>query len=180
MRSLSAPGHFLILSAEQNLSLSFVQFVSQGLQFPQLLHPCFLAAREKKIKFYGLPKGTIREEAFIRCYLQDIGTTASREGSPRNSRWGCVARLSKYSPYFRPKHGIFHIRFQTWPLKSTLIFRPGLPGILLLLLRLERKIKLEFLFSYSLFLSHLELKLRIVGSYTPVVPWNTTTDSRPK
>ena len=78
MRSLSAPGHFLILSAEQNLSLSFVQFVLQGLQFPQLLQPCFLAGREKNIKFYGLPQGNIREEAFIRCYLQGIGTTASR------------------------------------------------------------------------------------------------------
>ena len=77
MRSLSAPGHFLISSAEQNLSLSFVQFVSQGLQFPQLLQPCFLAGREEN-KFYGLTKETIMEEAFIRCSLQHIGTTTSR------------------------------------------------------------------------------------------------------
>ena len=84
-----------MLSAEQNLSLSFVQFVSQGLQFPQLLQPCFLAGREKNIKFYGLPKWTIREEAFIRCYLQGIGTTASRGGSPGNSWWGCADRFSK-------------------------------------------------------------------------------------
>ena len=77
MRSLSAPGHFLILSAEQNLSLSFVQFVSQGLQFPQLLQPCFLAGREEN-KFYVLTKETIMEEAFIRCSLQHIGTTTSR------------------------------------------------------------------------------------------------------
>ena len=133
-----------MLSAEQNLSLSFVQFVSQGLQFPQLLQPCFLAGREKNIKFYGLPKGTIREEAFIRCYLQGIGTSASR-GVLQGILGGGVPPVS-------PKSGIFHIRFQTWPLKSTPIFRPGLPEILLSLLRLERKIKFEFLY-YSFFIS---------------------------
>ena len=38
----------------------------------------FFGWERKNIKFCGLPKGTIREEAFIRCYLQGIGTTASR------------------------------------------------------------------------------------------------------
>ena len=115
MRSLSAPGHFLMLSAEQNLSLSFVQFVSQGLQFPQLLQPCFLAGREKNIKFYGLPKWTIREEAFIRCYLQGIGTSASR-GVLQGILGGGV---QPGSPKIDPISGqkvVF----------STSVFRPGL------------------------------------------------------
>ena len=50
----------------------------------------------------------------------------------------------------------FHNRFQTWPLKSIPVFRPGL-----------------------FFLIHLELK-RKMGSYTPVVPSKTIPDSRPK
>ena len=61
MRFLSAPGHFLISSAEQNLSLSFVQFVSQGLQFPQVLQPCLLAGGEGHtiiIDFMALLMGT--------------------------------------------------------------------------------------------------------------------------
>ena len=39
-------------------------------------------------------------------------------GTPENSWWGCAARLSKSWPYFRPKHVIFHTRFQTRPPKS--------------------------------------------------------------
>ena len=34
-------------------------------------------------------------------------------GTPRNSWWGCAARVFKSRPYFRPKHAIFHTRFQT-------------------------------------------------------------------
>ena len=115
MRSLSAPGHFLMLSAEQNLSLSFVQFVSQGLQFPQLLQPCFLAGREKNIKFYGLPKGTIREEAFIRCYLQGIGTSASR-GVLQGILGGGVPPGSPKIDPISDQKVVF----------STSVFRPGL------------------------------------------------------
>ena len=44
----------------------------------------------------------------------------------RNSWWGCAAQFSKSWPCFRPKQAIFHTRFQTWPLKSIPIFRPGL------------------------------------------------------
>ena len=114
MRSLSAPGHFLMLSAEQNLSLSFVQFVSQGLQFPQLLQPCFLAGREKNIKFCGLPKGTIREEAFIRCYLQGIGISASRGVLQGILGGGVPPGSPKIDPISDQK--VF----------STSVFRPGL------------------------------------------------------
>ena len=31
-----------------------------------------------------------------------------------------------YYYYFRPKHAIFHTRFQTWPLKSIPVFRPDI------------------------------------------------------
>ena len=34
-------------------------------------------------------------------------------GTPRNSWWGCAARVFKSRPYFRPKHAIFHTLFQT-------------------------------------------------------------------
>ena len=34
-------------------------------------------------------------------------------GTPRNSWWGCAARVFKSRPYFRPKHAIFHPHFQT-------------------------------------------------------------------
>ena len=34
-------------------------------------------------------------------------------GTPRNSWWGCAARVFKSRPYFRPTHAIFHTRFQT-------------------------------------------------------------------
>ena len=55
------------------------------------------------------------------------------------------------NPYFRPKHAIFHIRFQTWPLTS-----------------------IPFL-SFSLI--HWELK-RQVRLYALVVPLKTTPDFR--
>ena len=38
---------------------------------------------------------------------------------------GCAARFSKSWPYFTPKDVIFHTRFQTWPLKSIPVFKPG-------------------------------------------------------
>ena len=50
-------------------------------------------------------------------------------GTPRNSWWGCAARVFKSRPYFRPKHAIFHTRFQTWPLKFIPVFRPELENI---------------------------------------------------
>ena len=42
-----------------------------------------------------------------------------------NCPWGCAARFSKSRPYFRPKDVIFHTCFQTRPLKSLPVFRPG-------------------------------------------------------
>ena len=47
-------------------------------------------------------------------------------GTRGNSWWGCAAQFSKSWLDFRPKNVIFHIRFQTRPLKSIPIFRPGL------------------------------------------------------
>ena len=66
----------------------------------------------------------------------------TREGTPGNSWWGGACRFSKSSPDFRPKNVPFRTRFQTRPLKSIPVFRPGLQAeILLSLLRLERKQK---------------------------------------
>ena len=72
---------------------------------------------------------------------------------------GVPARFSKSRPDFRPKNVIFHTRFQTRPLKSIPVFRPGLQvEIMLSLLRLERKqnnssnsflIRIFFFLSYS-------------------------------
>ena len=45
--------------------------------------------------------------------------------APKNSWWGCAARFSKLWPYFTAKNVIFHTRFQSWPQKSKLVFRPG-------------------------------------------------------
>ena len=47
-------------------------------------------------------------------------------GTPGNSWWGCAARFSKSWPYLRSKNVIFNTRFQTRPLKSIPVFRPGL------------------------------------------------------
>ena len=80
-------------------------------------------------------------------------------GTPGNSRWGLAIRFSKSWPCFRPKHVIFHTRFQTRPLRSIPVFRPGLYAeIMLSLLRLKRKqknssnpfrIRIFLLLSYS-------------------------------
>ena len=42
----------------------------------------------------------------------------SRGGTSGNSWWECAAQFSKSWPYFRRKNVIFHIRFQTWPLRN--------------------------------------------------------------
>ena len=47
-------------------------------------------------------------------------------GTRGNSWWECTARFSKSWPDFRPKNVIFHTCFQTRPLKSIPVFRPGL------------------------------------------------------
>ena len=55
-----------------------------------------------------------------------------------------AARFFKSWPYFRPQNVIFHTRFQTRPLKSIPVFRPGLYAeIILPLLRLKGKLKIE-------------------------------------
>ena len=62
---------------------------------------------------------------------------------------------------FRTKKCHFHVRFQTWPLKSTPILRSGLWEIISSLLRLEqpqkRFLKIHFELEYfSLFITHLD------------------------
>ena len=90
-------------------------------------------------------------------------------GTPKNHWRGCAARFSKSWPYFRPKHGIFHTGFQTWPLKSLLVFKPGgghktqhtclRRQIISSLLRWERQqknvfLKIHFEFAYYGFISY--------------------------
>ena len=80
--------------------------------------------RKKYIKFYGLPKWTIREEAFIRCYLQGIGTTASR-GFSWEFFLGVCRSVLRILTLFQTKKWYFphpfsdlafkiHTHFQTW------------------------------------------------------------------
>ena len=53
------------------------------------------------------------------------GRGAGGGGTPGNSWWGRASRFFKSWPYFRPKNVIFYTRFQTRPLKSIPVFRPG-------------------------------------------------------
>ena len=45
--------------------------------------------------------------------VSNTGKWGGGGGTPNNSWWGCAAWFSKYWPYYRPKHVIFHARFQT-------------------------------------------------------------------
>ena len=84
----------------------------------------------------------VREKTKLSFISQLVVTRPPRGGTPGNSWWGCAARFSKSWPYFRPKHVIFHTCFQTRPLTSIPVFRPGLQAeIMLSLLRLERQQK---------------------------------------
>ena len=47
-------------------------------------------------------------------------------GTPGNSWWGCAAQFLKFWSNFRPKSVIFQTHFQTRPLKSIPVSRPGL------------------------------------------------------
>ena len=86
-----------------------------------------------------------------------------RGGTPGNSLWGCAARFTKSRPDFRPKNVIFHTRFQTRPLKSITVFRPGLQTEIMLSI-----LQSHFEFAYlSFFLTHLELK----RYYVHIIPW---------
>ena len=78
---------------------------------------------------------------------------SSRGGTPGNSWWWCAARFSKsILILFRTKNVILHTRFQTRPLNSIPVFRPGV--------RLQRKQKKSsnpFPIPIFPFLTHLEL-----------------------
>ena len=119
----------------------------------------------------------------------------TNSGTPKNHWRGCAARFSKSWPYFRPKHGIFHTGFQTWPLKSILVFKPGgghktqhtclRRQIISSLLRWERQqknifLKIHFEFAYYGFISYPFRTNRQICSYTTVAPLKTIPDSRPK
>ena len=58
------------------------------------------------------------------AYELRITTFSSRPGggTPWNFWWECAARISKS----RPKNVVSHTRFQTWPQKSTPVFRPDI------------------------------------------------------
>ena len=73
----------------------------------------------------------------IQLNPQEGGGGGERTGIPGNSWWGRAARFSKSWLHFRPKYVIFYTRFQTWPLKSILVFRPAILEIMVSLLRLK-------------------------------------------
>ena len=59
------------------------------------------------------------------CYSCTNGHVTCISNSPGNFFVGCPAWFSKPCSYFRPKNVICHIHFQTWPVKSVPVFRPG-------------------------------------------------------
>ena len=77
----------------------------------------------------------------VTVFLSVISLAMGGGGTPGNSWWGCAAQFSKSWPYFRPKNVFFCTHFQTRPLKSIPVFRPGLWAEIMSLLRLERKPK---------------------------------------
>ena len=66
-----------------------------------------------------------------------------RRGTPGNSWWRCAAQFSKSWLFFRPNIVIFHIRFQTWPLKSIPVY---MSSLLLLEGQQKRPVKIHFEF----------------------------------
>ena len=99
---------------------------------------------------------------------------------------GVAACFLKSSPNFRPKNVIFHTRFQTRPLKSMPVFRPGLligTNYVIITWPLERKqkiIQIHFEFACFLFLSY-SFGNETLNTFThSVVPSKTIPDSRPK
>ena len=74
-----------------------------------LLWPTFLS---KKIMTVAYDRKAITGSSFTN------EVRFSRGGTSGNSWWECAAQFSKSWPYFRRKNVIFHIRFQTWPLRN--------------------------------------------------------------
>ena len=102
---------------------------------------CQFNSKENR-KFGGVIYFISKRENKTFFYLSVGCHPTPRGGTPGNSWWGCAARFSKSWPYFRPKNVIFHTCFQTRPLTSIPVFRPGLQAqIMLSLLRLERQQK---------------------------------------
>ena len=98
----------------------------------------------------------------------------SRGGTPRNSWWWCAARFSKSLPYFRPNNEIFYTRFQTRPLKSIPVFRPGLQAEIMssILIRLERKQKNSLnAYRICIFLSRFySFEIETITTYVHTLP----------
>ena len=91
-------------------------------------------------------------------------------------------------PYFRPKKATSNIRFQTWPLKSMRVYRPGIgrnyvfvtPVRFLRTLK-ERFFKIHFEFAYYSFNFVFIWMKRQIRSYIPVSSFlETIPDFRPK
>ena len=62
----------------------------------------------------------------IAYVLGQFPTRGGDGGTPGNSWWGCAAQFLKFWSNFRPKSVIFQTHFQTRPLKSIPVSRPGL------------------------------------------------------
>ena len=62
----------------------------------------------------GEIESEIEESENFRAQIHEaLVKLQTRGGTPRDSWWGCAARVFKSRPYFRPKHAIFHTHFQT-------------------------------------------------------------------
>ena len=83
---------------------------------------------------------------------------AAGGGTPGNSWWGCVAGSLNPDLISDQRLVIFHICFQTRPLKSIPAFRPGLQAqIMSSIRRLKRKqkiLQMHFKFAYFVFRSY--------------------------
>ena len=77
------------------------------------------------MKLPTIPSGLAGKIVKYRPLLKPI-RMQDLEETPGNSWWGCAARFSKSWPDVRPENVILLTRFQTRPLKSIPVFRPGL------------------------------------------------------
>ena len=100
---------------------------------------CQFNSKENR-KFWGVIYFISKRENKTFFYLSVVCKPTPRGGVLLGILGGAVPSGSPNpDPYFRPKNVIFHTCFQTRPLKSIPVFRPGLQAeIMLSLLRLER------------------------------------------
>ena len=117
---------------------------------------------------------------FVKIQLNPQEAGGEGAGIPGNSWWGRAARFSKSWPHFRPKYVIFYTRFQTWPLKCILVFRPAILEIMVSLLRLkdQQRYFLKAILNSCIFSFRIETtNIYIFMLYRT---WKIIPDSRPK